>query len=939
MSHGPDESAKSRKGFFQKRDPWGHGVALWVLALILFLAPLAVSSLRHVRLDNDVENWLPENDPSAQEYLWCRDHFPEEDKVILTWDGSTPCDLRLPILAGQLIGKIDEDGQRRGGIPYVKSVMHAGDVLEKMLEFGVEEDEAIRRVVGTFVGRGRIKVRLTNAGRSEKKKTIRMLQERIQAQFGIELSVYEAVVNWEPSEAEEKKFDELYAKFLTDSENKFELSGIDLGAHDFQLSWNGISNDEETRLAVIASMKTLTSFGTAKEPEGRQLIDECYMVVGSPIAVVVTLSDSGISDKPAAITAIRQAALDSFIPNDGLIVGGRVVAAVELNNGVIRAAWNPSSPSLIGKSVIGLSGLVGIIFALISLRSFRLGVLVVGVSYYAALLGVSMIPLSGGSMNMVLVVMPTLLMVLALSGAIHVANYWKHAAWENPKTAVAEATKMASQPCLMAAFTTSLGLVSLVMSDLAPVREFGVYAAIGCLISVMMVLYGLPALLQMVPLKRASPEEVNPRRWASFSDLVCRRWLSMSLAIMLVVLGCTLGLVHFDVETKVIRYFPESSPVVKDYQAIEDNLAGISPVEILVRFSEEGREELRFLERMELVRKVEEEIRNHAEVSGAVSLASFMPVREIPGEDVSTRKKIFFNRRSNEMERKIKNEFTADTSEFIVMNRYPEPNGDELWRINAQAAVLSDADYTTLTRELSESVGQITRYHAGVDHVVTGTVPLFLRTQRAVLDSLVWSSLIAFCLIAAVMIWVLKDPIAGLISMIPNLLPVVAVFGLVSWFGQKIDIGTMVTASVAMGIAVDGTLHLLTWFRNGLRKGMSRQVSIKQALLHCGPAMWQTSAAVGIGLLVLFPAELLLISRFGWLMALLIGAAFVGDMVLLPCMLVGPLGILIERRLRINGEILDPQKPDTDTPEVESMIPAPHIPLHASGRQRSKTVR
>ncbi len=939
MSHGPDASAKARKGFFQKRDPWGHGVALWVLALILFLAPLAVSSLRHVRLDNDVENWLPENDPSAQEYLWCRDHFPEEDKVILTWDGSTPSDLRLPILVGQLSGKIDEDGQRRGGIPYVKSVMHAGDVIKKMIEFGVEEEEAIRRVEGTFIGRGRIKVRLTNAGRSEREKTIRTLLEQTQSRFGIELSVYEPVTHWEPTEFEEEKFDELYEKYLLDSESETELPVIDFGAHDFQLSWIGISNDEEIRQAVIESMKTLTSFATAKEPEGRQLIDDCYTTVGSPIAVVVTLSEAGTAKKPAAIAAIRQAALDSFIPDDSLIVGGRVVAAVELNSGVIRAAWNPSSTSLIGKSVIGLSGLVGIIFALISLRSFRLGVLVIGVSYYAALLGMSMIPLSGGSMNMVLVVLPTLLMVLALSGAIHVANYWKHAAWENPNTAVAEATKMATQPCLMAAFTTSLGLISLVKSDLAPVREFGIYAAIGCLISVMMVLYGLPALLQMVPLRRASPEEVNPRRWAFFSDVVCHRWLSISLLTILVAIGCTAGLVHFDVETKVIRYFPESSPVVKDYQAIEDNLAGISPIEILVRFSEQSREELRFIERMELVRKVEEEIRNHPEVSGAVSLATFMPERQIPGDNVSTRKKIFFNRRSNETERRIKEEFVAETSDFIVMNRFPEPNGDELWRINAQAAVLSDADYTSLTTELSEGVGKITRFHAGVDHVVTGTVPLFLRTQRAVLDSLVWSSLIAFCLIAAVMIWVLKDPLAGLLSMIPNLLPVVAVFGLVSWFGQKIDIGTMVTASVAMGIAVDGTLHLLTWFRNGLRKGMSRQVSIKQALLHCGPAMWQTSAAVGIGLLVLFPAELLLISRFGWLMALLIGAAFIGDMVLLPCMLVGPLGILIERRLYLNGEVVKPEEAEADVPLTETKIPAPHIPLHASGRQRSKTVR
>ncbi|MBT5020068.1 MAG: MMPL family transporter [Planctomicrobium sp.] len=928
MNHLPD-SGKEKKSFFEKRDPWKQGVALWVMALILFCAPLAVSALRHVRLDNNVENWLPDNDPGSVEYLWCRDHFPEEEKVILTWEGSTATDLRLPILVGQLTGKLDEDGQRRGGIPYVESVVHAGDLLEKMIEFGVDQDEATRRIQGTFIGTGRLKVKLTDAGRSQKQKTIQQIQSQVQQQFGLDITIFEAIVPWEPLEKDEERFESLLTKYQPLVEKDVVLDETDIGEHDFQVSWSGISGNVELQRLVMDSIRTQKAFATVDEPEGRKLVEDCYIVAGSPIAVVATLSDAGKTEKSAAIKAIRQAAIDSLIPDGGLIVGGRVVAAAELNNGVVRAAWNPAATSILGKSVIGFSGLVGIIFALISLKSLRLGVVVIGVSYYAALLGTSIIPISGGTMNMVLVVMPTLLMVLALSGAIHVANYWKHAAWENPKNAVAEATKLASQPCLMAAFTTSLGLLSLLNSNLVPVKEFGIYAAIGCIISVGMVLFGLPALLQMIPLPRCAPAELQPRGWVFFSNLICKRWLSIGLCTIVVSVICTMGLSHFDVETKVIRYFPDNSPVVKDYETIEDNLAGISPIEIIVRFSEQGQDELRFIERIEIVRSIEEEIRNHSEISGAISLASILPVREIPDPTASTREKILFNRRSNETERRIKEQHTAETSGFITMDRSPEGHGDELWKINAQAAILSDVDYNTLTEDLSSSVAGITRYHAGIDHVVTGTVPLFLRTQRAVLDSLIRSSLLAFGLIACVMIWVLKDPVAGMISMIPNLLPVVSIFGLVSWFGQKIDIGTMVTASVAMGIAVDGTLHLLTWFRNGLRKGQSRKDAIRTALLHCGPAMWQTSAAVGIGLLVLFPADLLLISRFGWLMACLIGAAFIGDMVLLPCLLVGPLGMLIERRIQLNNEVIETDA-DSTTPEFDPPHATVRGPHHSS---------
>ena len=177
-------------------------------------------------------------------------------------------------------------------------------------------------------------------------------------------------------------------------------------------------------------------------------------------------------------------------------------------------------------------------------------------------------------------------------------------------------------------------------------------------------------------------------------------------------------------------------------------------------------------------------------------------------------------------------------------------------------------------------------------------VPLFLRTQQAVLRSLIESFGLAFALIAIVMIVVLRHPISGLISMLPNLFPVGVVFGLISWARIPVDIGTMITASVALGIAIDGTLHLITWFQEGIRDGLSRDEATCKALRHCGPAMWQTSIAIALGMLMLTGADLLLISRFGWLMAALIAMALIGDVVLLPALLHGWLGAIIERTTR-----------------------------------------
>ncbi len=203
----------------------------------------------------------------------------------------------------------------------------------------------------------------------------------------------------------------------------------------------------------------------------------------------------------------------------------------------------------------------------------------------------------------------------------------------------------------------------------------------------------------------------------------------------------------------------------------------------------------------------------------------------------------------------------------------PVATGDELWQINAQVRVLAKVDYASLTENIRSSAEEILSDVDGAGLLVTGTVPLFLRTQTAVLDSLIVSFAIAFVVIAVVLMAVLKSFWAGLLTMLPNLLPVVVVFGTISWLGQAVDIGMMITASVALGIAVDGTLHLLTWYREGLAEGRSPVDAVAEALAHCGPAMWQTSGIIGFALLMLAFADLLLISRFGWLMASLIFAA------------------------------------------------------------------
>lgn len=174
--------------------------------------------------------------------------------------------------------------------------------------------------------------------------------------------------------------------------------------------------------------------------------------------------------------------------------------------------------------------------------------------------------------------------------------------------------------------------------------------------------------------------------------------------------------------------------------------------------------------------------------------------------------------------------------------------------------------------------------------VYTGMIPLVYKTQRQLLVSLNESIMWATLLIAVVMMFVLRSPMAGLISMIPNVFPIVMIFGSLGWLGIKVDIGIMMTASVALGVAVDDTVHFLTWFRRGVKQGLNRVQAVMLAYDRCATAMLQTTIIGGLGLAVFATSTFTPTQQFGYLMISMLGAALIGDLLLLPAILAGPLG-------------------------------------------------
>jgi len=686
---------------------------------------------------------------------------------------------------------------------------------------------------------------------------------------------------------------------------------------DMQISWPEMHIDQETTQEFTEALLGLQIIDVPEGEPAEPCVAEAFYIPGSLAAMSVTLSEHGIADRERAVEIVRDTALAAGVSEDSLHMGGRPVVSVQMNRAVKDAGWNRDYPvwNLVHRSPILLSMMISVFLTLIMLRSIRLAVLVQLVSMATALAAMSLVPPTGGSMNMVLAVMPTLLMVLTTSASIHLANYWMHSGVTDATESVHRAAATAWTPCILASGTTAVGMASLASSSLVPVRDFGIYSAVGCAISFGAVLYFLPSL--MLYWRRIPPDDetLDTHIWHAFGAGIARHHRAVSLLCGVVAIGCGLGLMQFRTETKVIRYFPENSRLVRDYEFLEQNLAGIVSVDTIIRFDADMQHEMTFMDRARKVMEIQQSLREHPEVSGTLSLSSFLDLAVQDTANMSRIRRLQVRRRETAIGQRIHDMLldperdARGVSKFIAVaeegadwreagDQALNRPGDELWRITCQASVLSDYDLGQLTAELDA----ITRRQIavlgspGTGHIVTGLIPIFLRTQQAVLESLIRSFALAFCVIAVVLMIYLRNPLAALLTMLPNLMPVVVMFGLLSWLQVRVDIGTMITASIALGIAVDGTLHLVTWFRQSLSRGVPRHQAVAASLEHCGPALWQTSNVIGLGMLALLPVELLLISRFGWIMSLTIVVALFCDLVLLPALLAGPLGAILERQ-------------------------------------------
>jgi|LakMenEpi03Aug12_release.lakeMendotaPanAssembly.Ray.scaffolds.fasta_scaffold01116_8 predicted RND superfamily exporter protein len=229
------------------------------------------------------------------------------------------------------------------------------------------------------------------------------------------------------------------------------------------------------------------------------------------------------------------------------------------------------------------------------------------------------------------------------------------------------------------------------------------------------------------------------------------------------------------------------------------------------------------------------------------------------------------------------------------------------------------------------------------DVIYTGVVPIVYKAQRTLLNSLIESTAWAFLTIFPVMAIILipavgfrnnlklhalcKMTAAGFVAMLPNQFPIIIIFGAMGFLGTEIDIGSMMTASIALGIAVDDTIHFLSWFRSAAKMGLSRLECVMYAYRRCAPAMTQTTLVGGLGLSVFALSTFTPTQRFGTLMLTILSIAVLGDLIFLPALLASPLGKLF---MPYPGKGTGPEDHDKPAIDADSLPLVEHDLPHYS---------
>jgi predicted RND superfamily exporter protein len=510
-------------------------------------------------------------------------------------------------------------------------------------------------------------------------------------------------------------------------------------------------------------------------------------------------------------------------------------------------------------------------------RSWRRTLLTAGAVLISVIWTLGLYDLLGFNYNVLSSMIVPLVLVLAIADDVHIIQHYGEARRHGTAAqAFLSTVTHLAVPLLGASGTTALGMASLATSNIVAVREFGLGSAVGVMVDFAISLVLMPTMLGWLkPESTPAPQETwlrGPMRWlASVTTRRARTILAVSTAVTVVAI---VGLSRLKVDTNHINFFARSHPLSQSADVIDHRLSGIYTFQIFLEGPPEAMRQPDALLRME---RLENELRNLPFVRKVVGLADYV-------------KRVHREIGDGAAEAPIPTDASLVAQELFVFSLADEGRA-ELERVAA-----SDFSKSQITVKLAsmssdlvfEQIAEAERLAAQtfggteIKPTVTGSGRLFATLDHYLVTSQISSFATAFLAVFGVIFIVFRSWRFGLLAIIPNLFPVLAIFGVMGWLGISLNVATVMLASVALGVVDDDTIHFISRYRRETKEGKSTDEAISLATEHEGRASLTTAVINSLAFAVLSLSEYKPTAWFGTLLALTMMVAFLAEVFVLP---------------------------------------------------------
>ena len=638
--------------------------------------------------------------------------------------------------------------------------------------------------------------------------------------------------------------------------------------------------------AVVLEELANSQLGVSESAAKRRLANVFLGPDKETTGLILQLSEKGQANRKATLKAL----LDEVDQVEGLDRQDVRIGGNSYVNAEIDRATNQSL--LLSIPAI----LLCIVITWFCLRSWRLTIITLFVAGLAALTSIAVVTGLGYKINGLLVLMPVLVLVLTLSSCIHLCSYYRTLFNEQNDGSASELAvntlALGWRPSSMAMLTTSIGILMLSTSHIEAVRHFGWFSALSLVVALVVLLLVYPALLATWPASESEREkwlsgnrlDVGAKNEARLIPHV--RWLSFVLLAFVFIAGplMAMGLGKLETTLSPTKMFPADSGVNRGYSWITDNWTALESVELVAKFP---KQQARLVDQLEMVHRIHGAVRKATGISSAYSVTNLSPA--VP-------KKSSFRAIT---ERQTLNEKLEEHLPDLVDQRLiAEDDASRYWRIQLGAGNAGEDGFRELISGIESQVELAldSSEQPPPEIVLTGMWPLSAAGRQQLFDDLAFSFLMAFALITPVVMIVLRGVWVGLVAMIPNVFPALMFFGGLGWMGVSIDIGTILTASVGMGIAVDDTLHFIEWYAREQKKRDSCIGAVRATVAQCARPMFYTTLICSAGLSLFVFSHFIPPRQFAYAIVALLGLALTCDLILLPALIVGPLGFVFRRK-------------------------------------------